>query len=151
MYIYIYIYSICLVLWILWRHIVANWKGAVNMQFEMTWIIILERGSKILRKRWFWLTPEWQQILGKSISGVVTWELELQIIFENRTCNVIFIEGLYHKEGITSLKNCPKLSANWYQIHRKSTSGAVLDHFGHPLVAKMAQDRHQEQKMMKIR
>ena len=64
---------------------------------------------------------------------------------------MIFIEGLYHKEGITSLKIRPKLSPKWYQILRKSTSGAVLDHFGHPLVAKMAQDRHQEQKHMKNR
>ena len=30
---------------------------------------------------------------------------------------------------------------------RKSSSGAVLEHFGDPLGAKMVQDRHQEPKM----
>ena len=35
------------------------------------------------------------------------------------------------------------------EIVEKSTSGAVLEHFGHPLGAKMAQERHQDQKSMK--
>ena len=43
----------------------------------------------------------------------------------------------------------PKMTPEWYQILGKSTSGAVLEHIGHPLVAKMAQDRHQEQNIMK--
>ena len=48
-----------------------------------------------------------------------------------------------------SLKNPRQLSPKWYQIFEKSSSGAVLEHFGDPLGAKMAQDRHQEQKNMK--
>ena len=42
-----------------------------------------------------------------------------------------------------------KSTPKWCQILEKSTFGAVLEHFGHPLGAKMAQERHQEQNLMK--
>ena len=46
-------------------------------------------------------------------------------------------------------RNPSKDNPKWYQILGKSTSGAVLEHFGRPLGAKMAQERHQEQTLMK--
>ena len=53
------------------------------------------------------------------------------------------------KEDRTSEEILPKLTPVLYKILSKSTSGAILEHFGHPLGAKMAQEWHQEQKMMK--
>ena len=47
------------------------------------------------------------------------------------------------------LRNPCKIDPKWYQILGKSTFGAVLEHFGRPLGAKMAQERHQEQTLMK--
>ena len=47
---------------------------------------------------------------------------------------------------ISLLKLAPP---NGIQILEKSTSDALLEHFGHPLGAKMAQERPQEQKIIK--
>ena len=44
---------------------------------------------------------------------------------------------------------CSKILPKMVPNPWKSSSGAVLEHFGDPLGAKMAQDRHQEQKNMK--
>ena len=41
---------------------------------------------------------------------------------------------------------CSKILSKMVPNPWKSSSGAVLEHFGDPLGAKMAQDRHQEQK-----
>ena len=46
-------------------------------------------------------------------------------------------------------RNPLKIDPKWYTILGKSTSGAVLEHFGPPLGAKMAQERHQEHKIVK--
>ena len=48
-----------------------------------------------------------------------------------------------------SLRNPQEIDSKWYQILGKSASGAVLEHFGHSLGAKMAQEWHQERKLMK--
>ena len=46
-------------------------------------------------------------------------------------------------------KNRFKLGPKMVEHIRKSSFGAVLEHFGEPLGAKMAQERQQEQKYMK--
>ena len=47
------------------------------------------------------------------------------------------------------LKNRFKIAPKIVENTRKSSLGAVLEHFGEPLGAKMAQERQQERKYMK--
>ena len=46
-------------------------------------------------------------------------------------------------------KNRSKIGTKMVENIRKSSLGAVLEHFGEPLGAKMAQERQQERKYMK--
>ena len=47
------------------------------------------------------------------------------------------------------IKNLFKIASEMVENIRKSSLGAVLEHFGEPLGAKMAQERQQERKYMK--
>ena len=47
------------------------------------------------------------------------------------------------------IKNRFKIAPKMVENIRKSSLGAVLEHFGEPLGAKMAQERQQERKYMK--
>ena len=66
-------------------------------------------------------------------------------------CNVVSVKRkkLCYKQIKKAKKIYGKITPKWYRILEKSASDTLLERFGHPPSAKMPQERHQDQNLMK--